>query len=67
MQITVNGKSLEIQEASVLDAVLRKAGYTTAAGIAAAVNDEVVPFARWNSVTLKSQDRVLIITASQGG
>ena len=36
-------------------------------GIAAAVNDRVVPRSTWASVTLHDDDRVEIVTAVQGG
>lgn len=67
MQITVNGKVQEVEDSFSLASLLQQAGYVSAAGIAAAVNDEVVPHARWKNTKLKSQDRILIITASQGG
>lgn len=67
MQVTVNGTSIELEDAASLAALLQQAGYQSRAGIAAAINDEVVPQKRWESTALKQNDRVLIITASQGG
>lgn len=36
-------------------------------GIAVAVNEGVIPRAQWNQYQLKENDKILIITASQGG
>lgn len=36
-------------------------------GIAVAINDEVVRKADWSCRALKAHDRVLVISASQGG
>lgn len=36
-------------------------------GVAAAVNDRVVPRSRWASVRLQEDDRIEIVSAVQGG
>lgn len=36
-------------------------------GVAAAVNDRVVPRSTWSSVVLRDDDRVEIVSAVQGG
>lgn len=36
-------------------------------GIAIAVNEEVIPKSEWSSESLKDQDKILIIKATQGG
>ncbi|MCP4439101.1 MAG: sulfur carrier protein ThiS [Aureispira sp.] len=36
-------------------------------GIAVAVNQQVVPKTDWEATTLKDNDKVIIITATQGG
>lgn len=38
-----------------------------ATGVAAAVNDRVVPRSRWAGVVLQEHDRVEIVSAVQGG
>lgn len=36
-------------------------------GIAVAVNNQIVPRDRWATTTLQQKDKILIITATQGG
>ncbi|MFC4224583.1 sulfur carrier protein ThiS [Lysinibacter cavernae] len=75
-QIEVNGTSVPLAQtttlASVVIALLKpaEAGATVASlggGIAAAVNDAVVPRSIWADHTLNDGDRVEILTAVQGG
>ncbi|MGW5658959.1 sulfur carrier protein ThiS [Streptomyces sp. NPDC003758] len=66
MNISVNGKAREVTPGVALDAVVRS---LTAApsGVAAAVNETVVPRAQWASTSLSEGDRVEVLTAVQGG
>ena len=66
MNISVNGKTREVDPGVALDAVVRS---LTAApsGVAAAVNETVVPRAQWASTSLSEGDRVEVLTAVQGG
>jgi sulfur carrier protein len=64
--ITVNGQPREVAAGTTLAAVvasLTRAG----SGVAAAVNDEVVPRRAWPSRRLGDGDRVEVLTAVQGG
>ena len=36
-------------------------------GIAVAVNDVVIPKTQWNTYTLKENDKIILIKATQGG
>ncbi|MFD6417458.1 sulfur carrier protein ThiS [Streptomyces sp. NPDC060194] len=64
--ITVNGESREIAAGTTLDTLV--AGLTRAArGVAAAVNEDVVPRGQWPGTTLAAGDRVEVLTAVQGG
>ncbi len=66
MWIVVNGDRLEVSEAASLEVVVM--AFTTAvAGIAVAVNGEVVRRASWPSLTLAAGDEVEVLTAVQGG
>jgi sulfur carrier protein len=67
MRISVNGIQKDIEESTSLEGVLKDFGHTSPKGVAAAVNNQVVPRARWKLVTLKPLDKIIIITASQGG
>ncbi|MFF4208290.1 sulfur carrier protein ThiS [Streptomyces sp. NPDC001796] len=66
MNISVNGETREVTPGVALDAVVRS---LTAApsGVAAAVNETVVPRAQWASTSLSEGDRVEVLTAVQGG
>ena len=66
MNISVNGESREVTPGVALDAVVRS---LTAApsGVAAAVNETVVPRTHWASTSLCEGDRVEVLTAVQGG
>ena len=66
MNISVNGESRRIAPGTALDTLVRT---LTAApsGVAAALNETVVPRARWSSTALTEGDRVEILTAVQGG
>ncbi|WP_330457287.1 sulfur carrier protein ThiS [Streptomyces sp. NBC_00820] len=66
MNISVNGERREIVPGTALDVLVRS---LTAApsGVAAAVNETVVPRARWAITALAEGDRVEILTAVQGG
>ncbi|MEW2450002.1 sulfur carrier protein ThiS [Streptomyces parvulus] len=66
MNISVNGEPREVAPGTALDAVV---GTLTAApsGVAAALNETVVPRARWSATALADGDRVEVLTAVQGG
>ncbi|MGC9380192.1 sulfur carrier protein ThiS [Streptomyces sp. MH13] len=66
MNISVNGEPREVAPGTALDALV---GTLTAAssGVAAALNETVVPRARWSATALADGDRVEVLTAVQGG
>jgi sulfur carrier protein len=64
--VRVNGGPRELTAGTALDAVV--ALLTPArSGVAAAVNETVVPRDRWAGTVLADGDRVEILTAVQGG
>lgn len=66
MNISVNGEPRRIAADTALDALV--ATLTTApSGVAAALNETVVPRAQWPSTALSEGDRVEVLTAVQGG
>ncbi|QIQ07167.1 sulfur carrier protein ThiS [Streptomyces liangshanensis] len=66
MTISVNGEPRAIGAATTLDALV--ATLTPApSGVAAAVNETVVPRTRWSGTLLGEGDRVEVLTAVQGG
>ncbi|MFJ9349690.1 sulfur carrier protein ThiS [Streptomyces sp. NPDC101237] len=66
MNISVNGERREIDPGTALDTLVRS---LTAApsGVAAAVNETVVPRGEWPGTALAEGDRVEVLTAVQGG
>lgn len=66
MNISVNGERREFTPGTALDLVVKS---LTAApsGVAAALNETVVPRAQWPTTPLAEGDRVEILTAVQGG
>ncbi|MEV7992447.1 sulfur carrier protein ThiS [Streptomyces sp. NPDC086077] len=66
MIISVNGEPRRITDGTALDTLVRT---LTAApsGVAAALNETVVPRAQWPVTPLSEGDRVEVLTAVQGG
>jgi sulfur carrier protein len=66
VNISVNGEPSTTGEGStvaeLVDSVAGRRG-----GVAVAVNEDVVPRARWEQTALNPGDRVEILTAVQGG
>ncbi|MCX6350706.1 MAG: sulfur carrier protein ThiS [Bacteroidetes bacterium] len=67
MQITINNEPTETTEAVVLLSILQERSMAEKKGIAVAVNETVVPRKSWDEFTLKPNDKILIIKATQGG
>ncbi|MBT2543634.1 sulfur carrier protein ThiS [Streptomyces sp. ISL-44] len=66
MTISVNGEPREVAAGTTLDAVV--ATLTAApSGVAAALNETVVPRGQWPATPVGEGDRVEILTAVQGG
>ncbi|MFF8230352.1 sulfur carrier protein ThiS [Streptomyces caelestis] len=66
MNISVNGESRDVRPGTALDLVVRSLT-TSPSGVAAALNETVVPRAQWPSTPLSEGDRVEVLTAVQGG
>ncbi|WP_431959983.1 sulfur carrier protein ThiS [Actinacidiphila sp. bgisy160] len=66
LSVSVNGEAREVAEGVTLD---RLVATLTAApsGVAAALNETVVPRAQWQATALRDGDRVEVLTAVQGG
>ena len=63
--IYLNGQEKELK--STLQLVLEADGLSNKKGVAVAVNNQVVPKSSWESFSLKENDKILVIQASQGG
>ncbi|MFH8899040.1 sulfur carrier protein ThiS [Streptomyces coeruleorubidus] len=66
MNISVNGEPRDVRPGTALDTVVRSLT-TSPSGVAAALNETVVPRAQWPSTPLSEGDRVEVLTAVQGG
>ncbi|MFI8004450.1 sulfur carrier protein ThiS [Streptomyces sp. NPDC086010] len=66
VSVSVNGEGRALPAGTALDTLVAE---LTAApsGVAAAVNETVVPRGRWSATALADGDRVEILTAVQGG
>ncbi|MDC0770142.1 sulfur carrier protein ThiS [Streptomyces sp. HD] len=66
MNISLNGERREVAPGTALDVAVQM---LTAApsGVAAALNETVVPRGQWPSTSLSEGDRVEVLTAVQGG
>ncbi|MGW0707778.1 sulfur carrier protein ThiS [Streptomyces sp. NPDC002643] len=64
--VLVNGEPRQVASGTGLDTVVRTLT-PSASGVAAALNETVVPRARWASTVLSEGDRVEVLTAVQGG
>ncbi|MFJ9677359.1 sulfur carrier protein ThiS [Streptomyces sp. NPDC101194] len=66
VSVSVNGEVRPLAAGTTLDALV--ATLTAAhSGVAAAVNETVVPRGRWSAAVLGDGDRVEVLTAVQGG
>ncbi|MFF8590133.1 sulfur carrier protein ThiS [Streptomyces sp. NPDC015220] len=66
MNISVNGEPRRVEPGTALDTVVRLLT-PASSGVAAALNETVVPRAQWPSTALAEGDRVEVLTAVQGG
>ena len=64
--VTVNGEQRRVPHGHTLDRVVAGLSKATS-GVAAAVNETVVPRSRWSGTALGDGDRVEVLTAVQGG
>ncbi|MCX5390191.1 sulfur carrier protein ThiS [Streptomyces sp. NPDC006482] len=66
MNVSVNGEPRELAGPVSLDALVATLS-TAPTGVAAAVNEAVVPRSEWAATLLGEGDRVEVLTAVQGG
>ena len=67
MEIIINGQSREFSEPLSVQQLLSALFPDPAKGIAVAVNQAVIPKTAWAAHPLQPHDRVMLITATQGG
>ncbi|MEU6282629.1 sulfur carrier protein ThiS [Streptomyces sp. NPDC047028] len=64
--VSVNGERREVPAGTALDSLVRSLS-PAPSGVAAALNETVVPRTRWAGTVLADGDRVEVLTAVQGG
>jgi sulfur carrier protein len=67
MDISLNGAPHRFDGASLIELLAGQAIDQTKAGVAVAINDEIVPRAEWATAALKSGDVVEIVRPHSGG
>ena len=67
MNILLNSKPQEIADDLTLTLALQSLQINSLNGTAIAVNNIVIPKKDWDSCTLKPNDALVVIKASQGG
>jgi sulfur carrier protein len=66
--VVVNGQAHEVSGGLTVNRLLEALGHDpSGAGIAVAVNGEVVPRGAWLTTALGERDRVEVLGAAQGG
>ncbi|MGI8334025.1 sulfur carrier protein ThiS [Actinomadura scrupuli] len=66
MKLIVNGEPREVPDDATVASVVAAVTPATA-GVAVALNDEVVRRAEWPSTPVRDADRLEVLTAVQGG
>lgn len=67
MNVFINNEQCEMQTSGLLADILTQINLTDKRGIAVAVNNSIVAKSSWTSFKLKENDKITIITATQGG
>ena len=67
MLVTVNNDTHTINDNATLVELIGHLSLSETKGIAVAINDTVVPKARWEKEELSDNDKITIIKATQGG
>lgn len=67
MEVQINQQQTTVPDNTVLHQVLDDQGLAHSKGIAVAVNNTVVSRTDWKTYVLQSNDKIMIIRATQGG
>ncbi len=67
MNVFINNKEHNLTQTKNLFEVLTDVNLISQRGIAVAVNNTVIPKSEWEKFQLKENDKITIITATQGG
>ncbi|MEI6507148.1 MAG: sulfur carrier protein ThiS [Bacteroidota bacterium] len=67
MNVFINNKEHNLTQTKNLFEVLTDVNLISQRGIAVAVNNTVIPKSEWEKYQLNENDKITIITATQGG
>ena len=67
MNVFVNNEIREVKNYLSISEFLSENQINASKGVAIAINNEVIPKARWATTHLKENDRISVIRATQGG
>jgi sulfur carrier protein len=67
MNVFVNNEIREVKNQLSISEFLTENQLNASKGVAIAINNEVIPKARWATTRLKENDRISVIRATQGG
>jgi sulfur carrier protein len=67
MNISLNNQTLEVEAQTMLSNLVFQQIGENPKGIAVAINGQVIPKDSWNETTVRENDDILIIKATQGG
>lgn len=66
ISVSVNEKVHSFSPAATLQSILSELTISEK-GIAIAINEQIIPKTEWDKTRLNNNDKILIITATQGG
>lgn len=67
MTIYVNNETCEVPDGATIADALKARNITPRNGMALAVNTSIVPQPQWAEYPLSDKDKIMLITATQGG
>jgi sulfur carrier protein len=67
MNVIVNQQAVELPDSAKVPDLFSSLQIDSTKGIALAVNDQIVRREHWNEFQFSSNDKILIIKATQGG
>lgn len=67
MKIQINDLEYHLEKEGALSSVFSLMNMALIPGIALALNNKVIPRSAWDKEALKDGDKILLITATQGG
>ena len=66
IDVTLNGEPRSLYDGTTVDVVVAELDHGPA-GVAVAINGDVVPRSQWEATKLHANDRVEVLAAAQGG